>query len=233
MNELELTGRARTHIIDLEQPRCGLHYEVVSAWLSMRDAAAADGIAIEARSSFRDLATQLKIWNGKWRGERPLYDRNGQVLEHALLAAPELLDAILTWSALPGGSRHHWGSDIDVVDAGAIPAGYAVQLVPNEYAADGIFGRLSAWLDANMNRYGFFRPYRSDRGGVSPEPWHLSYAPISLPALESLSLSVLREVVETIAIDGREHILMRLPEIYTRFLLAIDMPEGTLRWVRG
>ena len=230
MNELELTGRARTHIIDLEAPQCGLHYEVVAAFLSMRDAAATAGIALQSRSSFRDLTTQLSIWNAKWRGERPLYDRAGQVLEYKALQPPALLDAILTWSALPGGSRHHWGSDLDVIDRGAIPTGYTVQLLPDEYAPDGIFGRLSAWLDENMHRFGFFRPYRTDRGGVSPEPWHLSYAPVSMPALELLSLSILRDVVESVAIDGRDQILMRLPEIYTRYLLAIDMPEGKVRW---
>jgi LAS superfamily LD-carboxypeptidase LdcB len=230
MNELELTGRARTHIIDLEGPRCGLHYEVVAAFLSMRDAAAHAGIELTPRSSFRDLATQLAIWNAKWRGERALYDRGGQQLDHARLSPPDLLDAILAWSALPGGSRHHWGSDIDVIDTNAVPSGYSVQLVPREYAVDGIFARLTEWLDENMHRFGFFKPYRSDRGGVSPEPWHLSYAPVSMPAVESLSLSMLREVVESVTIDGREQILMRLPEIYTRYLLAIDMPEGRVRW---
>jgi LAS superfamily LD-carboxypeptidase LdcB len=230
MNELELTGRARTHIIDLDSPRCSLHYEVVASFLAMRDAAAEAGISLTPCSSFRDLDTQLAIWNAKWRGERQLYDRNGVPLRHADLSPSALLDAILVWSALPGGSRHHWGSDIDVYDANAVPAGYTVQLMPAEYAPDGIFGPLNAWLEENMHRYGFFRPYRTDRGGVSPEPWHLSYAPVSMPALELLSLSILRDVIEGVAIEGREQILLRLPEIYTRYLLAIDMPEGKVRW---
>ena len=48
MNEFELTGRARTHIVDLEQPRCGLHYEAAASLLAMRDAAARDGIDLRA-----------------------------------------------------------------------------------------------------------------------------------------------------------------------------------------
>ena len=75
-----------------------------------------------------------------------------------------------------------------------------------------------------MRRFGFFRPYRTDRGGVSPEPWHLSYAPVALPALESLSLSMLRQVLDSSTIAGKPHVLARLPEIYTRFLLAVDVP---------
>lgn len=224
MNELELTGRARTHVVELNQPRCVLHYEVVASFLAMRDAAAYDGIDLVACSSFRDFDTQLAIWNRKWAGERPLYARNGELIDRARVSDSEMVDAILCWSALPGGSRHHWGSDIDVIDAAGAPAGYQVELLPHEYAKDGIFARLSAWLDANMRSFGFFRPYRLDRGGVSPEPWHLSYAPVSLPALESLSLSMLRQVIDGSAISGKPQVLARLPEIYTRFLLSIDSP---------
>jgi LAS superfamily LD-carboxypeptidase LdcB len=227
MNEFELTGRASTHIVELAQPRCALHYEAAASFLAMRDAAQKDDIDLAARSSFRDFDTQLTIWNAKWSGERPLFDRHGQPLERRQLADSQAVDAILCWSAIPGGSRHHWGSDVDVIDVASVPAGYAVQLIPAEYARDGIFGRLSAWLDANMQRFGFFRPYRTDRGGVSPEPWHLSYAPVSLPALESLSLSMLRQVLEGSAIAGRPHVLARLPEIYTRFMLAVDPPVST------
>lgn len=226
MNEFELTGRARTHIIDLTDPSCSLHFEVVASFLAMRDAAAVDGIAMSPCSAFRDFDAQLRIWNAKWAGERPLYDPRGVQLERTQLNESQTIEAILSWSAIPGGSRHHWGSDVDVFDAAALPPGYELQLVPSEYARGGLFERLSVWLDANMHRFGFFRPYRTDRGGVSPEPWHLSYAPVALPALESLSLSMLRHVLEGSAIAGKPHVLARLPEIYTRFLLAVDAPRA-------
>jgi LAS superfamily LD-carboxypeptidase LdcB len=224
MNELELTGRARTHIVELTELRCALHYEVVASFLAMRDEAAAAGFDLQAVSSFRDFDSQLRIWNSKWRGERPLRDRQGRLIDRACVSEPQLLEAILCWSALPGGSRHHWGTDLDVIDAASVPEGYTVQLIPSEYAPDGVFGRLSVWLDQNMARFGFFKPYRTDRGGVSPEPWHISYWPVSLAALESLSLSLLRHVLEDSAIEGKPHVLARLPEIYTRFMLAVDPP---------
>jgi LAS superfamily LD-carboxypeptidase LdcB len=226
MNELELTGRARTHIVEMQQPPCMLHYEAIASFLAMRDAAAIEGIDLAARSSFRDFDTQVLIWNRKWHGERPIFDRLGRELDRAKLAEPDVVDAILCWSAVPGGSRHHWGTDVDFIDAAAVPSGYSVQLIPEEYASDGIFARLSGWLEANMKSFGFFRPYRTDRGGVSPEPWHLSYAPVSLPALEELSLSMLRHVIEASSIAGKPYVLARLPEIYTRFLLAIDSPNS-------
>jgi LAS superfamily LD-carboxypeptidase LdcB len=224
MNELELTGQARSHVVELSEPRCALHYETVASFLAMRDAAREHGIDLTPRSSFRDFQAQIGIWNRKWMGERPLYDRQGLPLDRRQLSDAEAVDAILCWSAIPGGSRHHWGSDIDVIDAAAVPAGYNVELLPSEYASDGIFARLSLWLDANMRRFGFYRPYRTERGGVSPEPWHLSYAPVSQAALESLSLSTLRRVLEASSIEGKSQVLARLPEIYTRFLLAVDAP---------
>jgi len=226
MNEREITGRARTHIVDVEDLACGMHYEAVASFLAMRDAAASAGVQIKVPSGFRDFATQLNIWNRKWRGERPLLSRDGQPLNRSDLSDAEMVDVILTWSAIPGGSRHHWGTDVDVIDAATMPSGYQVRLVTEEYAADGVFAKLNAWLDTNLHRFGFFRPFHTDRGGVSPEPWHISYAPVSMPALESLSLAVLRRTLSESNLEGKAFVLDRLPEIYTRYLLNIDTPRA-------
>lgn len=224
MNELELTGRARTHIVEIESPRCALHYEAVASFLAMRAAAAVAGIDLVAASSFRDFDRQVLIWNRKWRGERPLLDRAGRPVDPAKLDDSQRVDAILCWSAVPGGSRHHWGSDVDVIDAAAVPTNYQVQLVPEEYAADGVFGRLAQWLDGNMSRFGFFRPYASAGCGAGVEPWHLSYGPVSSRALEELTLPVLKRAITGSEMLGRAQVLERLPEIYTRFILAVDAP---------
>jgi LAS superfamily LD-carboxypeptidase LdcB len=224
MNELEITGRARTHIVDVEELGCGLHYEAVASFLAMRDAAAAAGLQIKVPSGFRDFTAQLNIWNRKWRGERPLLSRQGLPLNRADLGDAAMVDVILTWSAIPGGSRHHWGTDLDVIDGAAMPAGYQLRLVTEEYASNGVFAKLNDWLDANLARFGFFRPFRTERGGVSPEPWHISYAPVAMPALEALSLAVLRRTLSESNLEGKPLVLDRLPEIYTRYLLNIDGP---------
>jgi len=238
MNEFELTGRARTHVVELERPRCVLHAEVVTSFLAMRDAAAEAGIDLVAASSFRDFDRQVFLWNRKWSGEQPLLDRRGQAIDPASLDEARRVDAILCWSAIPGGSRHHWGSDVDVIDAAAMPDGYKVQLVPAEYAADGVFGRLGAWLETNMARFGFYRPYASTGCGAGVEPWHLSYWPVSSAALESLSLPVLRAAVASSAMLGKALVLERLQEIYTSHVLAVDQPsrgaaQGSGRVSRG
>jgi LAS superfamily LD-carboxypeptidase LdcB len=226
MNELELTGRARSHIVDIDEPKCALHFETVASLLAMRDDAARAGIDLRPVSSFRDFERQRVLWNRKWSGERPLYDRAGVELDPVQLSDAKRVDAILCWSAVPGGSRHHWGSDIDVIDAAAMPEGYQVQLLPSEYAPGGVFERLTAWLDRNMHRYGFHRPYASDRGGTGVEPWHISYAPVARRAIEDLSLPVLRRAIAASDLLGKEIVLDRLPEIYTRFILAVDSPSA-------
>jgi len=222
MNNLELTGRARTHVVELDQPHCVLHYGVATSFLAMRDSAATAGIDLVAASSFRDFDRQLHIWNGKWRGERPLLDRDGRPLDGAALDEAARIDAILCWSALPGGSRHHWGTDCDLIDAAALPDGYRVQLVPGEYAPGGVFERLTTWLDGNMGRFGFYRPYASAHCGAGMEPWHVSYWPVAAEALEALTLPLLRDALAGSEILGKEQVLERLPEIYTRFILAVD-----------
>lgn len=220
----QVTGRARDHVVGVTEPPCTLHDEVVGPLLAMRAAAAADGIDLVPFSSFRDFDRQLAIWNGKFRGERPMQDRAGKPLDALALTPAERVAAILWWSALPGTSRHHWGTDVDVMDAGAVPKGYRLQVVPAEYAAGGPFAKLTTWLDQHMHAYGFFRPYATDRGGVSPEPWHLSYAPVAGRALAALTPERLRTVLAAADIEGKEAVLEALPGNFARYVVNIDAP---------
>jgi len=218
----QLTGRARDHLSEVADPPCTLHNEVVAPFLAMRAAAAVDGVDITAFSSVRDFDRQLAIWNGKFRGERPMQDREGRPLDPLALAPADRISAILWWSALPGASRHHWGTDFDVVDTRAKPAGYKLQVVPAEYQAGGPFHRLTTWLDAHMHAFGFFRPYTTDRGGVSPEPWHLSYAPVAKRAHAEFSAAKLRTVLEGSAIDGKEEVLAALDRNFATYVVNVD-----------
>jgi LAS superfamily LD-carboxypeptidase LdcB len=136
----------------------------------------------------------------------------------------ERVRAILIWSALPGASRHHWGTDFDVIDRAAVAPDYRPQLTVEEFTGTGPFVRLNEWLAANLANHGFFRPYTTDRGGVRPEPWHLSYAPVSGPALQALTLEVLTDAVEGSGLEGREIVLEQLPAIYDKYVVSVDTP---------
>ena len=224
MTPAELTGRARTHIVDVADPSGALHVHAVAPFAQLRRAAAVDGFDLVPVSTFRDFARQLSIWNRKWSGEVPLNDPDGNPLDPASLSADERVDAILHWSALPGASRHHWGTDLDLIDRRALPPGYRVQLVPGEYTSAGPFARLAEWLEAHAARFGFFRPFRGILSGVQPEPWHFSFAPVAEPARRRLTAALLREALQSSDLAGKEAVLPRVEEIHARYVASIDWP---------
>jgi LAS superfamily LD-carboxypeptidase LdcB len=232
LDDFELTGRAHTHVLALPGGACRLHPAAAGAWLAMQAAAQAEGLALVAVSGFRDFDQQLAIWNAKFRGERPLLDRHSHPLMATALEEPERVAAILVWSALPGASRHHWGSDCDVVDRAALRDGEVPRLLDADFAPGGRHARLAEWLARHAVDYGFFRPYDRDRGGVQPEPWHLSFAPVAGPALARMNSGLLAEALAGVEIGGRETILRSLPELFGRYVAAVAALSMTSRAAR-
>jgi LAS superfamily LD-carboxypeptidase LdcB len=196
----------------------------VAPFLNLRRAALDEGFDLAPMSSFRDFARQLNIWNGKFSGERPMFDAGGAQLDAKSLTPRERVDAILLWSALPGASRHHWGTDLDLVDRCLSEAGYQIKLTREEFAPGGPFAALNLWLDANAPRFGFFRPFQGVRSGVQPEPWHFSFAPIAEKARQRLSPEVLRNAIAGAPLLGKEVVLGSLDELHARYVATIDLP---------
>ena len=103
-------------------------------------------------------------------------------------------------------------------------------VVPAEFAPAGVFAPLERWLAAHAEDYGFFRPYDQDRGGVRPEPWHLSFAPLSGPALQALTPQVLAEALNGAALAGEAVVRSQLEQIHARYVSAVASPgPRTLR----
>jgi LAS superfamily LD-carboxypeptidase LdcB len=224
VNAAELTGQVRTHIAEVPGRGGELHAHVVTPFLNLRRAAEADGFDLAAHSSFRDFSRQLTIWNGKFSGERPLYGASGQAIDVQRLGPDERIEAILLWSALPGASRHHWGTDVDLIDRRATPPDYQVQLVPQEFEAGGPYAALAEWLEVNAPRFGFFRPYRGVLSGVRPEPWHFSFAPVAENARRNLSAAVLYQAIAAAPMLGKVAVLKGLDALHARYVDAIDWP---------
>jgi len=217
------TGLSREHLCleTLESIDHPVHRDVLAPLLRFQEDAAAEGIDLRLVSGFRDFETQLCIWNAKASGSRPVLGDDSKPLDLSTLSEKELMFAILRWSALPGGSRHHWGTDIDVYDAAALPEGCEIQLVPEEYAPGGPFEKLGRWLEENCGQgsaEGFFRPYCEDRGGVAVEPWHLSHAPTAGSFEETLCLDTLRRALEPSPMRLKDAVLGSLTEIYRRYV---------------
>lgn len=113
------------------------------AFLRMRDAAAADGIALQVVSAFRSADHQLGILRRK--------------LERGIA-----MDAILSVSAAPGYSEHHTGRAVDITTPG-------FAALEKEFDASPAF----AWLERNARRFGFRLSFpRDNPHGIAYEPWH-------------------------------------------------------------
>ncbi len=155
-----------------------------SAFERLARRAATAGFDLRVASAFRDYDRQTTIINEKWRGARAVHNEAGLPLTRDAMSDLSWLEAILRFSALPGTSRHHWGTDLDIWDAAAVPPTYRPSLEPSEYERDGVFADMTVWLDeliAADNAEGFYKPYDTDCGGVAPEAWHISYRPAAAP----------------------------------------------------
>lgn len=216
----QLTGQETSHLVSLN-PTGGhpyVHQQMLPAFQALKEAANQAGFDLQLASAFRPFERQLLIWNNKFSGKQPLLDSNSQPLDPATLDALEKIHAIMRWSALPGASRHHWGTDIDVYAANCLPKDTQLQLEPWEYAKGGHQAEFSQWLAANMADFGFYLPYADDRGGVACEPWHISYFPVSKYLLSQLTPDLLRRTLSQSELAGKSHILENLDSLYSKYI---------------
>lgn len=221
MTQDQLLGLDESHLILVGRGPHRLTAATAAAFNDMQVAAAYEGFNLQAASSWRSFERQLAIWNGKWRGERPLLDADNQPLDALQLDDMERLHAILRWSALPGTSRHHWGTDLDIYDPDCLPVGTRLALEPWEYEAGGWFADLGEWLGDHMADFGFFLPYAKPLDaaqGVAYEPWHISFAPES--GEQRLDPDALALCLQQADIEGKACILSHLDEILARYVTA-------------
>ena len=221
MTQDQLLGLDESHLILVGRGPHRLTAATAAAFNDMQVAAAHAGFNLQAASSWRSFERQLAIWHGKWRGERPLLDADNQPLDALQLDDMERLHAILRWSALPGTSRHHWGTDLDIYDPDCLPVGTRLALEPWEYEAGGWFADLGEWLGDHMADFGFFLPYAKPLDaaqGVAYEPWHISFALES--AEQRLDPDALALCLQQADIEGKECILAHLDEILARYVTA-------------
>lgn len=209
-----------------------LQAPVWSAWERLAEAAAQAGFRLEVASAYRSYERQLRIWNAKLAGERPVVDDDDRELDLTSLSDTECLHCVLRFSAMPGGSRHHWGTDLDVFDAAAVDEDYRVSLSAAEVADDGPFGPLHVWLDEQISAgrsFGFYRPYDQDRGGVAPERWHLSYAPLAMRYERLADPELLRQAWRDSgagALMAGEVLDSQLESLFERFVLRVAKPPS-------
>ena len=173
-----------------------LEKETYSAFIKMKDAAEKDGIVIKLVSGFRDFYKQQMIWNNKYKKFTNEFSLDG----------PTAIKEIIRFSTIPGTSRHHWGTEIDIIDKNF--ENEKDLLISKKYEEGGIFNSLKKWMDKNSKRFGFYIVYDDDsnRPGFEYEPWHYTYKPISdLYQKEFLKLN-LKSIISKTKVEGKEFI---------------------------
>ena len=151
----------------------------LDAFQRMRKAAAEDGVALRIMSAARSFNHQKRIWEGKWNGQRLVEGKNMKT------TFPDPADRarhIMKYSSMPGTSRHHWGTDIDINSLN--PAYFNAGKGAKEYE----------WLVANAHKYGFCQTY-TKKGkerpyGYEEEKWHWTFLPIATPLLSFFKKNV-------------------------------------------
>lgn len=186
---------------------------ILESYDKLKESLSKFGFALRIESAYRPFERQLSIWNRKASGELKLLSAEGLPMERPT-DEEELMYAILTWSALPGASRHHLGTDLDVVDGNACPAGYEVELTPAE--CDGMFRPFHEKLTELMGAgesFGFQRVFVPGRGRIQPEMWHIAHLPTSRMYLENFSLKGLRALYEKTDIACKSALLDNLESL--------------------
>jgi hypothetical protein len=158
------------------------------------------------QSPYRGYKSQATIWETKFRFTRTKeWDR---VSKRAVAACPKLKlgdkwnitdkeqkkcwktvltddqrqQEILEASSAPGISRHHWGTDVDVLDPDMDPDRWKAGSKAAKSYDDAY-----AWLAPNAGSYGFiqaYTPMQAGGAGFMEERWHWSYYPVAQALLE-------------------------------------------------
>lgn len=145
-----------------------LRKETFDSFLRMKAAADTDGIELKIASATRNFDYQKNLWNEKWTGVTLV---EGQSLLQSFPDELERFKKILEYSAVPGTSRHHWGTELDLNNS--VPSYFDSKKGKKEYE----------WLIKNASAFGFCQTYNFKDAfrltGYHEEKWHWSYLPLS------------------------------------------------------
>jgi len=143
-----------------------LRREAYDAFMKMAVAAKKEGVKLLIISATRNFESQKTIWENKWTGRIIVEGKDLTTVKDPV----ERAQIILRYSSMPGSSRHHWGTDMDL------------NSFVNSYFASGMGLKTYQWLQQHASDYGFCQPYTSKAGGrtgYEEEKWHWSYMPLA------------------------------------------------------
>ena len=222
INEDDVTGQSNRYIECWQMDnQLLLHAKVISPLTHLQQAAATAGFDLQVVSGYRSFDDQLLLWNDKFQGRRKVLNDEGEAVDMQALSPLARIQAVMRWTALPGASRHHWGTDFDIYDKAAISSNYRFKLTPDEYTGSGPFAPMMLWLTqylAEQTNVGFCQPYTVDRKGIAPEPWHISYQPVACYYQRALCLRMVRECIENSQCAEKMTVIKYLLFLFNRYI---------------
>ena len=189
-----------------------MHKETATALKRMKAEALKSNINIEVVSAYRSFQRQKEIFEGKY-----------VKYTSEELSPMKAIEKIIEYSTIPGTSRHHWGTDLDLIDGNA-PRPESV-LVASNFHGTGPFCKMKEWMDEHAESFGFYEVYtnNANRKGFKYEPWHFSYAPVSKPMLQAYKKLDIKEILSEEKVKGSAHFTNEFIEKYrTENILDIN-----------
>ncbi len=178
----------------------------VEAFERLRKKALDDGISLDLVSAYRSFERQLKIFDDKFNLRRPVLGENETPLDLSKASDKQKVDAILRYSAIPGLSRHHFGTDFDIYSKSLLPSGQKLQLTAYEYDKDQYFYPLELWLSKNLSDFGFIRPF-TGYSHIAYEPWHISYIKESSEIIKNFDIGKLKAYLKNLDYPWIEYVI--------------------------
>ncbi len=180
-----------------------LREEAHLAFIKMKAEALKEGINIQVVSSYRDFNHQNRIWTRKYNK----YTKQG-------LSSEKSIKKIIEYSTIPGTSRHHWGTDLDIIDSNSKQPKNVLNA--EHFHGNGPFCILKEWMDVHANSFGFYLVYtdNANRKGFKYEPWHYSYKPLSKQYLEDYQKLNLIEILKQEKLIGSEQFTEEFIKIF-------------------
>ncbi|MDT8415025.1 MAG: M15 family metallopeptidase [Flavobacteriaceae bacterium] len=165
ITEAELIGKGNPVFFGTDYQ---LRKEAHLAFEKLRAAAASDDIQIKVVSSYRSYVQQNRIWDRKYK----------QFTEEGL-SPEDAMAKIVEYSTIPGTSRHHWGTDLDLVAQNNLQL--EDELLEAHFEPGAPFYDFKQWMNRHAASFGFVEVYTNapERNGFKYEPWHFSYLPLS------------------------------------------------------
>jgi len=152
--------------------------QVYEAFIKMYDAALADSVKLIITSGHRTFVEQVYEWQLRWNNPRTETEFENDI---------EKAKFVLEYRSMPGTTRHHWGTDIDLNS-------FELAYFQKEEGK-----KVYNWLKENAATYGFYQPYtpynKERPKGYQEEKWHWSYKPLSrLMLIKYLELTSIDDI---------------------------------------